>query len=56
MQNYSFFIEGSIVILYYLFLIIFSNYSYDNIKGEVYNIIFAFKLIIIKIKKLNHEK
>ena len=50
-KNYGFFIVGSIIILYFISLFIFSSYSYDKIKGEIFNIIFALKVNANPIKK-----
>ena len=50
MKNYGFFIVGSIIILYFLTLFIFSYYSYDKIKKEVLNIIFALQIKANPIK------
>ena len=51
MENYGFFICSPIIILYFLTLFIFSIYSYDKIKKEILNIIYALKINANPIKK-----
>ena len=58
MKNYGFFIVGSIIILYFINLLIFINYSYDKIKKEIdkikkeiFNIILALKTNTNQIQK-----
>ena len=59
----NFFIVGTMIILYFLNLLIFSICSYDKIKKEIHNIIFALKINsnpikknkIIKIEKKNKK-
>ena len=56
-KNYGFFIFGFITIIYLITLFIFSVYSYDEIKREVFNIIFALKINANPIKKnINRNK
>ena len=64
MKNYGFFIVGPIIIIYFINLLIFTIYSYDKIKKEVANIVFALKTysnpvkknLILKIKNKNKNK
>ena len=67
MKNYGFFIVGSIIILYFINLLIFINYPYDKIKKEIFNIILALKtntnqvqknkiINIENINKINNKK
>ena len=51
MNNYGFFIVGAIIIIYFINLFIFSACSYDKIKKEIHNIIFALKINSNPIKK-----
>ena len=51
MNNYGFFIAGSIIILYFLVLFIFSCCSFDKIKKEIVNIIFELKINFNPVKK-----
>ena len=43
-KNYGFFISGSIIILYFISLFIFTNYPYNKIKREVFNITYVLKI------------
>ena len=56
MKNYGFFIVGSIIILYFLIMFIFIIYSYDKIKKDIHNIIFALKISPNPIKKNKFAK
>ena len=51
MKNYGFFIVGSIIIIYFIILLVFTIYSYDKIKKEVFNIILALKINANPVKK-----
>ena len=55
-KNHGFLIVGSIIILYFITLIIFSSHSYDKIKEEIFNIIFAIKINANPIKKNKNKK
>ena len=55
MKNYGFFIIVSVIVFYFIVLIIFITNSFSKIKKEIYNIIFESKIQgnPIKKKKLN---
>ena len=50
-KNYGSFIVGSIIILYFITLLIFVNISFDKLKKEIKDIIFALKTNGNPIKK-----
>ena len=55
-KNIGFFIVDFITIIYFITLFIFSTYSYDKIKKEVFNIIFALKIKANPNKKTKKKK
>ena len=50
-KNYGLCIIGFIIILYFITLLIFSIYSFNKLKKEIYNIIFSLKINSNPIKK-----
>ena len=52
LKNYGCFIIGSVIILYFITIFIFVNFSFSKLKEEIYNIIFALKINGNPIKKM----
>ena len=55
-KNYGFFIVGSIIIIYFINLFIFTIYSYARIKREIFNIKFALKINANPVKNKYYKK